>query len=58
KAVQTKRPVILEPMNPYDRRIVHSALQDSRTVKTHSEGKEPFRRVVITPLSSNKTYNK
>lgn len=58
KASQTKRPVILEPMNPYDRRIVHSALQDSKTVKTHSEGKEPFRRVVITPLYSNKTYNK
>lgn len=49
KASQTKKPVILEPMNPYDRRIIHSALQDSRTVKTHSEGKEPFRRVVITP---------
>ena len=58
KAVQTKKPVILEPMNPYDRRIVHSALQDSKTVKTHSEGKEPFRRVVITPISSEKTYNK
>lgn len=58
KAAQTKKPVILEPMNPYDRRIVHSALQDSKTVKTHSEGKEPFRRVVITPLYSNKTYNK
>lgn len=58
KASQTRRPVILEPMNPYDRRIVHSALQDSKTVKTHSEGKEPFRRVVITPIYSNKTYNK
>lgn len=58
KASQTKRPVILEPMNPYDRRIVHSALQDSKIVKTHSEGKEPFRRVVITPTYSNKPYNK
>lgn len=58
KASQTKKPVILEPMNPYDRRIVHSALQDSKTVKTHSEGREPFRRVVITPIYSNKTYNK
>ena len=56
KATQTKRPVILEPMNPYDRRIIHSALQDSHHVKTHSEGKEPFRRVVITPLHSNKSY--
>lgn len=55
KASQTKKPVILEPMNPYDRRIIHSALQDSRTVKTHSEGKEPFRRVVITP-SAGKSY--
>lgn len=56
KATQTKRPVILEPMNPYDRRIIHSALQDSKHVKTHSEGKEPFRRVVITPLHVNKSY--
>lgn len=56
KATQTKKPVILEPMNPYDRRIIHSALQDSHHVKTHSEGKEPFRRVVITPLHSNKSY--
>lgn len=55
KASQTKKPVILEPMNPYDRRIIHSALQDSRTVKTHSEGKEPFRRVVITP-SAKRSY--
>lgn len=57
KAEQTKKPAILEPMNPYDRRIVHSALQDSKTVKTHSEGKEPFRRVVITPLISEKHHN-
>lgn len=56
KATQTKRPVILEPMNPYDRRIIHSALQDSHQVKTHSEGKEPFRRVVITPLHDHKSY--
>lgn len=56
KASQTKKPVMLEPMNPYDRRIIHSALQDSRTVKTHSEGKEPFRRIVITPNTTNKSY--
>ncbi|MEG0153315.1 MAG: RNA-binding cell elongation regulator Jag/EloR [Niameybacter sp.] len=56
KATQTKRPVILEPMNPYDRRIIHAALQESHQVKTHSEGKEPFRRVVITPLNINKSY--
>lgn len=55
KAMQTKKSVILEPMNPYDRRIIHSALQDNHHVKTHSEGKEPFRRVVITPVHSNKS---
>ncbi len=56
KVKRTKRPVTLEPMNPYDRRIIHSALQDSKIVKTHSEGKEPFRRVVITPNYQNKSY--
>ncbi|MHC1749244.1 MAG: RNA-binding cell elongation regulator Jag/EloR [Cellulosilyticaceae bacterium] len=55
KASQTRRPVVLEPMNPYDRRIIHSALQNSKTVKTHSEGKEPFRKVVITPNYQNKS---
>ena len=56
KAQQSKRPIVLEPMNPYDRRIIHSALQDSKIVKTHSEGKEPFRRVVITPSYQNRSY--
>ncbi|PHV70619.1 RNA-binding protein [Sporanaerobium hydrogeniformans] len=56
KVQQTRKPIILEPMNPYDRRIIHSALQDSRFVKTHSEGKEPFRRVVISPAYQNKSY--
>lgn len=56
KAQKTRKPVILEPMNPYDRRIIHSALQDSKIVKTHSEGKEPFRRVVITPNYQNRSY--
>lgn len=56
KASQTRKPVILEPMNPYDRRIIHSVLQDSKTVKTHSEGKEPFRKVVITPNNTSKSY--
>ncbi|MDF2877288.1 MAG: protein jag [Clostridia bacterium] len=56
KAHQTKKPIILEPMNPYDRRIIHSALQDSKIVKTHSEGKEPFRRVVISPSYQNRAY--
>lgn len=56
KAQQTRRPVILEPMNPYDRRIIHSALQDNKYVKTHSEGKEPFRKVVITPNYQHRTH--
>lgn len=48
KVKRTKRPVSLEPMNPYERRIIHSALQNDRFVTTHSEGEEPFRRVVVT----------
>ena len=58
KATQLKRPVTLESMNPYDRRIIHSVLQNSKTVKTHSEGREPFRKVVITPIYQNKNYKK
>lgn len=48
KVKRNKRPVSLEPMNPYERRIIHSALQDDKYVTTHSEGEEPFRRVVVT----------
>ena len=48
KVKRTKRPVSLEPMNPYERRVIHSALQNDRYVTTHSEGDEPFRRVVVT----------
>ena len=48
KVKKTKRAVILEPMNPYERRIIHSALQNDRFVTTHSEGEEPFRHVVVT----------
>lgn len=48
KVKRTKRPVSLEPMNPYERRIIHSALQSDKYVTTHSEGEEPFRRVVVT----------
>ncbi len=55
KATQLKRPIVLEPMNPYDRRIIHSALQNSKSVRTHSEGREPFRKVVITPISVGRT---
>lgn len=47
KVKRTKRPVSLEPMNPYERRIIHSALQNDRYVTTYSEGDEPFRHVVI-----------
>ena len=48
KVKHTKRNVVLEPMNPYERRIIHSALQNDRFVTTHSEGEEPYRRVVVT----------
>ena len=48
KVKRTKRPVSLEPMNPYERRVIHSALQNDKFVTTHSEGEEPFRRVVVT----------
>lgn len=48
KVKRTKRSVSLEPMNPYERRIIHYALQNDRYVTTHSEGEEPFRRVVVT----------
>lgn len=48
KVKRTKRPLSLEPMNPYERRIIHSALQGDKYVTTHSEGEEPFRRVVVT----------
>ncbi len=47
KSKYTKRPIKLEPMNPYERRIIHSALQKVQNVTTYSEGKEPYRRVVI-----------
>lgn len=47
KVKRTKRPVSLEPMNPYERRIIHSALQNDRYVVTRSDGEEPFRHVVI-----------
>ena len=48
KVKRTKRPVSLEPMNPFERRIIHSALQGDRYVNTHSEGDEPYRNVVVT----------
>ncbi len=48
KVKRTKRSVSLEPMNPFERRVIHSALQNDRYVTTHSEGEEPFRHVVVT----------
>ena len=49
KVKRSRKAVALEPMNPYERRIIHSALQGDERVSTHSEGEEPYRRVVITP---------
>jgi spoIIIJ-associated protein len=54
KVKRTRKPVSLEPMNPYERRIIHSALQNDKFVETYSEGEEPYRKVVI---NLKKTYN-
>lgn len=48
KVKRTKRSVELEPMNPFERRVIHSALQNDKYVTTHSEGEEPYRHVVVT----------
>ena len=58
KAVRTGRKVSLEPMTPYERRIIHSALADNTEVKTASEGKEPARYIVVIPnnLRSDRPY--
>lgn len=65
KVKRTRKPVSLEPMNPYERRIIHSALQNDKYIETYSEGEEPYRKVVInlkksardTKYSNNKTGN-
>ena len=60
KATDMRREVILEPMSPYERRIIHTALAESETVTTKSEGKEPNRYVVIVPNDKDefsKPYN-
>ena len=49
KVRRTGRAVVLEPMNPYERRIIHSALQGNKFVETYSEGSEPYRHVVVAP---------
>ena len=60
KATEMRREVLLEPMSPYERRIIHTALSESQTVKTRSDGKEPNRYVVIVPNEKDefaKPYN-
>jgi len=54
KVKATKKEIVLEPMNPYERRVIHSVLQNDRSISTHSEGKEPFRNVVISPKHKQK----
>lgn len=49
KAKRKGRDVVLEPMSPYERRIIHTALQNNRDVFTYSEGEEPYRKIVIAP---------
>lgn len=58
KVTRTRKTCTLEPMNPYDRRIIHSALQNDKFVETHSEGEEPNRRVVVSLKSGVMPYNK
>ncbi|MCC8150206.1 MAG: protein jag [Lachnospiraceae bacterium] len=57
KVKKTRKPVALEPMNPFERRVIHSALQNDRYVTTHSEGENPYRHVVVTPKKDER-YNK
>ncbi|NMA82646.1 MAG: protein jag [Epulopiscium sp.] len=58
KVRNTRKRVVLEPMNPYERRIIHSTLQGNPYVKTQSEGEEPYRKVVILPQSKEKKHIK
>lgn len=51
KVKKTGKKFSLEPMNPYERRIIHYTLQDNKFVETHSEGEEPYRKVIITPAT-------
>lgn len=57
KVKRTRRPVTLEPMNSFERRIIHSALQGDKYVDTHSEGDEPFRKIVVTLKKSYRDYD-
>ena len=54
---RTHKPVSLEPMNSFERRIIHSALQNDNFVETHSEGEEPFRKVIVTPKKGSYDEN-
>jgi len=54
---KSHKPVSLEPMNPYERRIIHSALQNDKYVETHSEGEEPFRKVIVSLKKGVKVYD-
>ena len=54
KVKKTRKPIVLEPMNPYERRIIHACLQNDRNVITSSEGEEPYRHVVISLKRNNK----
>ncbi len=58
KVKRTRRPVSLEPMNPYERRIIHAALQDDRYVVTKSEGEDPFRHVVVLLKKEKRYYDR
>lgn len=66
KVKKTRKPMHLEPMNPYERRIIHAVLQNDKYVETYSEGEEPFRKVVVTiskeyenmPPRRNNNYRK
>lgn len=58
KVKRTRKTVSLEPMNPYERRVIHSALQNDRYVTTHSEGEEPYRRVVVTLKDNHRNHYK
>ena len=58
KVKKTRKSVALEPMNPYERRIIHSALQNDKFVETHSEGEEPYRKIVVTLKKGVKDYSR
>ncbi|MDD6211830.1 MAG: protein jag [Clostridiales bacterium] len=58
KVKRTKHPVSLEPMNPYERRVIHSSLQNDKYVATRSEGEEPYRHVVIYLKKERKEYSR